>query len=345
MQFRLETPSRRQLLALVAALGIAALVFALRRLLAQVGMLVLGAALLCFITVPIARWYERHLPRAASALLALMSMGAAIGLLAGLLLPAIYRQMLELARAVPDSIARLADWASGVRLWLQSRLPALSLPALSPANLAGPLSGIAEGTVNMAVNLADVVGQSSMMAVLAFFFLCDRDRLLLRLELLVPQSGRHAAVGIANAIGRELRLYLRGQLMVAGAVSVLSVAALWIVGVPSALALGLIIGLLNMIPYFGPFIGGVPAVFIALSMGWQKAALTVLALTVVQQLDGSWISPRIMGGVTGFSPAAVLVGIFAGARLKGVAGMIFALPVMMALRTVFRFFVQKYENI
>ena len=78
----------------------------------------------------------------------------------------------------------------------------------------------------------------------------------------------------------------------------------------------------------------------------MKAMLILsLALIVVQQLDGSWISPRIMGSLTGFSPATVLVGIFAGARLGGVVGMLLALPVMMSLRTVFRIFVQKYENI
>jgi len=86
-------------------------------------------------------------------------------------------------------------------------------------------------------------------------------------------------------------------------------------------------------------------VLIALGDGWQRAALTLVALSAVQQLDGSWISPRIMGSLTGFTPAAVLVGIYAGARLGGVAGMLFALPVMMSARTVFRIFVQKYENI
>ena len=345
MQLRLEPPTRRQLLTGGVVLAIAGLCFALRGLLLQVGGLTLGAAMLCFTVIPIARLYENKLPRPASALAALLSVGAAAGGLLWLLLPPVVGQLTALMQALPDSVQRIADWMGVLRQWLQVRMPALALPELDASGLLSQLSGLAGSTISLAVNLADGIGQVSMAAVLAFFFLCDRDRLLLRLELLLPQASRPTAVRMGNAVCRELRLYLQGQLLVAGAVSLLSVAAMSLVGLENALALGLIIGILNMIPYFGPFIGGAPAVFIALSDSWQRAALTLLALIVVQQLDGSWISPRIMGSLTGFSPAAVLVGIFAGARLGGVVGMLLALPVMMSLRTVFRIFVQKYENI
>ena len=270
--------------------------------------------------------------------------GLALGAALWLLLPALLREMLELARTLPDSIADASAWLSSVQAQIENRLPGISLPALDFSALQGQVASIASDTVAFAANLAGVAGRLSMTAVLSYFFLRDRDALLLRLELLLPQAWRSTALRMAGAAGRELRLYLQGQLMIAGAVALLAVAALMIVGVRSALVLGPLIGLLNMIPYFGPFIGGVPAVLIALGDGWQKAALTVLALTVVQQLDGSWISPRIMGSLTGFSPALVLVGIYAGARLGGIAGMLLAMPVMMATRTLFRVFVQKCEN-
>ena len=310
----------------------------------QVGGLALSAAALCFLALPLDKIFERRLPRPAAALLTLACIGGGLALLMWLLLPAMLRQLVDLARALPRTLAMLSGWIGQARLWLGQRLPGVALPELDLGGLQGVLAGVAGGTFSLAVNLADLIGRASLIVVLAYFFLCDRDRLLLRLELLLPQAARATAVRMGNAVSRELRLYLRGQLMIAGAVGLLSVAGLALVGVRSALVLGPLIGLLNMIPYFGPFIGGVPAVLIALGDGWQKAALTVLALTVVQQLDGSWISPRIMGSLTGFSPALVLVGIYAGARLGGIAGMLLAMPVMMATRTLFRVFVQKCEN-
>lgn len=327
--------------AIAAGLG---LVFLWRPLL-QVGVLALGAGALCFLLAPLAGLFERRLPRPTASLACLICAALALAGLLGLLLPAVVREVSELARTLPGSLTAASNWLSGARGWLESRLPGISLPKLDLSSLQGAVAGLASGTIGLAANVAEVAGRASMMIVLAYFFLRDRDALLLRLELLIPCRARSMAVEMGGAACREVRLYLLGQLMIAGAVALLAIAALMIVGVRSAIVLGLLIGILNMIPYFGPFIGGVPAVLIALTDGWEKAALTVAALAIVQQLDGSWISPRVLGSLTGFSPALVLVAIYGGARLGGVAGMLIALPSMMTARTLFRVFVQKAENI
>ena len=337
-------PGRRIRLVGLALLAGAA-VYALRAPLAGVAGLAFRAAAVCFIAVPMARWLERWFSRPLAALACLLILALGIAALLWLLLPGLTREAAGLARALPESIERLSAWMEGAREWLQARLPGLSLPRADWSFLTEALPGLAGGTFSLAASLAELVGRASMTLVLAWFFLCDRDRLLLRLELLLPQAARHTAVRMGNAVCRELRLYLLGQLAIAGVVGALSAVALLIVGVRNALALGPLIGLLNMIPYFGPYIGGLPAVLIALGDGWKKAALTALALVVVQQLDGSWISPRIIGSLTGFSPALILVGIYAGARLGGIGGMLLSMPAMMTVRTLFRVFVQKCENI
>ena len=266
-------------------------------------------------------------------------------MLCGCCCPPCCAEVVELARdaaRVRGAAVRLAGRGAAVAA---GRLPGVALPELELGGLQG--AAVRRGQAARSASRSTWrtwPARLSLTVVLATSSSATGTRLLLRLELL-PQAWRATAVRMGNAVARELRLYLQGQLMIAGAVAVLAAVALAIVGVRSALVLGGLVGLLNMIPYFGPFIGGVPAVLIALGDGWQKAALTVVALTVVQQLDGSWISPRIMGSLTGFSPALVLVGIYGGARLGGVAGMLLALPVMMTSRTLFRVFVQKCENI
>ena len=125
----------------------------------------------------------------------------------------------------------------------------------------------------------------------------------------------------------------------------LAAVGLALIGLRSALVLGVIVGVLNMIPYFGPVLGGIPAVLAALGGGWKKAALTVFVLWAVQQADGMVISPRILGGVTGLSPAAVLIAIFVGSHVCGILGMLLALPVLMTFRTAYRIFVQRHENV
>ncbi|MBR2698901.1 MAG: AI-2E family transporter [Clostridia bacterium] len=310
----------------------------------RVGVLCLGGAVMAFLLEPLASRLEKLLSRGAASVAALLIVLAAAAGLLWLFLPAVVREAAQLMEALPRSVARLSDWAQALSDRAARHLPGLNLPELPLNRLTDLLTGMLAGTLALAGYAADILSRLSMMAMLCVFFLCDRDRLLLRLELLTPRSARCTAVRMGGAVAREVRMYLQGQLLVALAVGVLAALGLVLIGVRSAAVLGGIVGILNMVPYFGPFIGGVPAVLIALGDGWQKAALCVGVLTLVQQLDSAIISPRIMGSLTGFSPAAVLVAIYAGASFGGIVGMLAALPVLMSVRTVFRVFVQQHEN-
>ena len=345
MQWSIQPIRGRTLRAAAALLASAALVAAFRRPLGQVAGLVAGAALTAFLAEPLSKVLEKKLSRSASAVVATAGLVAAVGALMVLLLPAMLRDMVQLAQALPRSLRGVSQWYEGFSIWLELRLPGLTLPEINLDSLAQALPGLATGTFALAGSAADWLSRLSLAVMLGCFFLGDRDAMLLRLELAIPQRARRTAVRMGNAVLRELRLYLRGQLMIACAVAALSAAGLALVRVRSALVLGASIGILNMIPYFGPFIGGVPAVLIALGDGWQRAAMAAGVLVLVQQMDSAVISPRIMGSLTGFSPATVLIAIFAGAKLFGLVGMLIALPVIMSIRTVFRVFVQSHENI
>lgn len=337
-------PLRRRMLriGLPAAL-IALAAFFMRRLLGEALTLILGAAAVAFLLEPLTRVYERRLARPRAALAA---MGTVLGALAAaiwLLLPSLIQEATLLARQLPESLKQVQSALASASAWLEAQLPGVRLP--EPQLDSAMLSSLAGGTLSVAGGVADFSCLVSLMFVLGYFFLCDRDRLLIRMELLVPRAVRPTAVRMGNAVCRELRLYLRGQGLIALAVGALAAVGLALIGLRSALVLGVIVGVLNMIPYFGPVLGGIPAVLAALGGGWKKAALTVFVLWAVQQADGMVISPRILGGVTGLSPAAVLIAIFVGSHVCGILGMLLALPVLMTFRTAYRIFVQRHENV
>ena len=337
-------PLRRRMLriGLPAAL-IALAAFFMRRLLGEALTLILGAAAVAFLLEPLTRVYERRLARPRAALAA---MGTVLGALAAaiwLLLPSLIQEATLLARQLPESLKQVQSALASASAWLEAQLPGVRMP--EPQLDSAMLSSLAGGTLSVAGSVADFSCLVSLMFVLGYFFLCDRDRLLIRMELLVPRAVRPTAVRMGNAVCRELRLYLRGQGLIALAVGALAAVGLALIGLRSALVLGVIVGVLNMIPYFGPVLGGIPAVLAALGGGWKKAALTVFVLWAVQQADGMVISPRILGGVTGLSPAAVLIAIFVGSHVCGILGMLLALPVLMTFRTAYRIFVQRHENV
>ena len=338
---------RRSAALRVAAFAVPAVVLTaiFRRPALHVAGLALGGTLIAFLAAPLAAALEKRMKRPLAALCALLILAGCLAALLLTLLPPMVRQLIQLAQTVPETLDWLTRGTQALGAWIEARLPGLRLPDLFPSGLPGSLTDIAAGTIQLAGSAGEAISTLSLAAMLAYFFLCDRARLLLRLELMIPLSFRQTAVRMGSAVCRELRLYLCGQLLIAAAVGTLAALGLMVAGVESALILGAVVGLLNMIPYFGPFIGGVPAVLIALSGGWQRAALTAGVLALVQQLDAAIISPRIMGSLTGFSPAAVLLAISGGAKLAGIVGMLTALPVLMSIRTVFRVFVQSRENI
>ena len=308
--------------------------------------LVAGAAALAFLLAPLCRRLEGALGAGLAASACLLGLLILLAALLWLLAPALVRQAADLISALPAALQALRALGEKLSAWLREvGLENARMPQLDMGGLGDGVLRFAAGTVSFAGGVANAVSQISLAAVLSAFLLIDRKNLLLRLELCVPLRLRATAVRMGAAAGREVRLYLRAQAMVSLAVGALSALGLWLAGVRSALALGLLVGLFNLIPYFGPVLGAVPALAAALTSGWQTAAFAAVVLVVVQQLDGLLISPRVMGALTGLGPAAVLVGVFAGGCALGVPGMLLALPAMMVFRTCVRVFVQRDENI
>lgn len=336
-------PARWRLAALIvlaAALGILA-----RRILLPVMQIAAGGAVLAFLLTPVARLYERRLPPGAAALLALASGAAAAAAFVWLLVPPLSRQVYELAAGIPAALQVLRALLERAGDSLRAHgLPLAAPPEFDPSLITARLPGLMRGTLSAANSFAGSVSRFSLMAVLCYFFLRDRDKLFLRLELAVPQAWRRLAVRTGSAIQRELRLYLRAQATIALLVGLLTSLALMLAGVRSALLLGLLVGAFNMIPYLGPLIGAVPVLIMALGQGPLTVLWAALALIVVQQLDGSFISPRIMGSLTGISPAVVLLAVFLGGQAAGILGMLFALPLLMVLRTCVRMYVRRGET-
>lgn len=331
------------MLAIAAGAALAVLSWPVLR---AVAALVAGAAALAFLLAPLCRRLEGALGAGLAASACLLGLLILLAALLWLLAPALIRQAADLISALPAALQALRALGEKLSAWLREvGLENARMPQLDMDGLGDGVLRFAAGTVSFAGGVANAVSQISMAAVLSAFLLIDRKNLLLRLELCVPLRLRATAVRMGAAAGREVRLYLRAQAMVSLVVGALSALGLWLAGVRSALALGLLVGLFNLIPYFGPVLGAVPALAAALTSGWQTAAFAAVVLVVVQQLDGLLISPRVMGALTGLGPAAVLVGVFAGGCALGVPGMLLALPAMMVFRTCVRVFVQRDENI
>ena len=164
------------------------------------------------------------------------------------------------------------------------------------------------------------------------FLLIDFPNIKANWSTYVPQKIRPKAITLMHDINRNMNAYFRGQAIIAAIVGVLFALGFTIIGMPMGIAMGLIIGVLNLVPYMQT-LGIPPCIILCLVQSAQTGRpvwVTLLCMTlvfiVVQSIQDLVLTPRIMGKVTGMSPAAILLSLSIWGALFGVIGMIIALP-------------------
>jgi predicted PurR-regulated permease PerM len=148
---------------------------------------------------------------------------------------------------------------------------------------------------------------------------------------LFPPSKHTRAAEVFDGIAEALRLWLIGQLVEMVLIGALSTFAVWIIGVPSPLAIGLIAGIGEFIPYLGPILATIPAVLVAITRSPETALWTVFAYLVIHQLESQIVGPLIQRHMVAIPPAVMLLGIVAITYLFGAIAIIFAAPIAVVI--------------
>ncbi|SDE59524.1 AI-2E family transporter [Sporomusa acidovorans] len=163
--------------------------------------------------------------------------------------------------------------------------------------------------------------------ILAFYFLHDWREIKDKFQLFVPGRWRQEFALALKDIDKVLNGVIRGQITIAVIVGILVSSGLYYFKVPFALLIGIAAGLLDVIPYFGAFIGATPAITLALLESPLLAMKVAVLFFVIHQLEGSIISPKILGENVGLHPLTVIFFLFAGGELFGIIGMLVGVPI------------------
>lgn len=173
-----------------------------------------------------------------------------------------------------------------------------------------------------------------LIPILTFYFLKDKDKFKTSLILIIPKSIRKQTIIIAKDIDDILGRFIRGQLTVALFVGVLTTVSLLILRVEFAMIVGLIAGIANIIPYFGPVIGIVPGVLFAMMDGPIKALWVIITFVIIQQIESAIISPKIVGNSVGIHPVFIILSLIIGGKYYGVLGLLIAVPVAAIIKVL-----------
>lgn len=283
------------------------------------------------VLTPTCSWLERRGIRRSTA--SLISVGVLIGLLLIFLMsfvPYLVAHAIDLIRRMTPTLnmmltqgqACLSRW--GLQLKNETSLTQMLTSAAAPLT-----TGIARGGAALALGVGNLV----MVMVIAYYLLCVRRQMGCYLLLLVPTAYRRALLcavkGCKNAVLGYLSGLMKTSLFVGGATFV----GLLLLGIKESLILSLFMAILEVLPYIGPVLGAVPIVLCAIPLGLGKALLALALVVLIQQIEGSVISPYFTASSTSIHPFSAILCVYIGGSLFGLAGIMLAVPAIITLRS------------
>ncbi len=308
----LMDPKRRRRY-LQIAFGFAALVIGILFLYLLrdfLGAFVLGAAIAFLIQPAVTRLHGIGVPRVLAIILVFIVIIIALAGLVLLIVPMGVREVGQLQRQAPSLAAAAQD-------------------------LKDYALGQFGNAVTIGLTALTTLLQLLLMFIVAFLLALDAAAFRRVLRRLVPSDYRTDFDQIWRKVRKMLYAYVRGQLIIAGLIGILSGIACAVLGLPDPIALGLIAGITALIPYLGPFIGAIPAILVGLAAGPVKALLVALIYFVISNVILNFVYPKVMGDAVRLPPILVIAAFIAGFSWAGILGMFVAVPIAATLRILF----------
>jgi len=288
--------------------------------------LLVFAVFLAFVLDPVVSFMEnRGVNRVLAAALVFAAIGFLVSVSFKVLAPAISTEISQLDAGTRDS--------SSGGLWdnfkakLGDDVPLLNNPMVD-REVRTRLDEMAAKSFSIVVGIVPAMVSIVMLAFMTFFFLIDGRRMKKAVISWVPNRYFEMSLNILHKMSTQLGRYIRGQLFVALIVGALSISALQILEVRYAFFIGAAAGFANMIPYFGPIVGAVPAMLIAFmdTGSFGAVAGVAVAFASIQLFENVFVSPFVVSKSVSLHPLTIIVVILTGGQLMGIWGMLFAVP-------------------
>jgi predicted PurR-regulated permease PerM len=268
-----------------------------------------------------------------------------------LIVPLMVQQAVDFLSSLPDLVSRAYRRLEPYYMQLQQRL---DLPA--PEELTQIvrerfgsaltwLANILQQVVGQGLAFANLLSLIFITPVVTFYLLRDWDRLITKVDELLPRD--HATVIRAQAglVDQTLAGFARGQSMVCLILALFYSVTLMIVGLPFGIIIGLIAGLLTFIPYVGSLTGFVVSVAVAFGHydDWYMVALVAIIFILGQAVEGNFLTPKLVGDRVGLHPVWVIFALLAGGALFGFVGLLLAVPLAAVIGVLVRFSIAQYR--
>ena len=311
------------------------------------------SAVLAYLFNPIINYFEKHkIPRSFGVLIVYMIVIGIILILSFLVFPKTGREIKRFLAVLPIYFEKISDFIDDLYYKYYTNMD----------NIPPILQGIEGVILNSLQNVENVIITSIskffegiistfskvisfiLIPILTFYFLKDKDYFKTKIYLTIPKKLRKEVKELSLEIDRALSQFIRGRLLLAMYVAIATTILLLILRIDFAVVIGIITGIADIIPYFGPFLGFLPAVFFALLDSPIKALWVAILFVGIQWVENNVLAPKIIGETTGIHPITILLALIIGGGVFGVMGMIFSVPAVAVFKILFSFFMEKVRK-
>jgi predicted PurR-regulated permease PerM len=292
-----------------------------------------------YVMVPISEWLERFMPRITAILLLFGALLLILSLVLLLIVPSFIRQISSLKEHIPQFASDLKSYTREIQLGLYDMGLPYGIQQVMEESIENIQKRMLDSTRKIIERVMDgtaSIPQLLMVPVLSFYFLRDRKYFKKIISGIIPLKYRKSTLRTFSEIHYILNRFIRSQLITSLIIGIFTTIGFLVIRLPYALVLGIISGVFEIIPYFGPWLGAIPAVIITILYAPTKIIWTILVVIVVQQLEGSFITPKIMGDHVGLHPVYIILSLLIGGMFFGVIGMLFAVPVVLIIRVILK---------
>ncbi len=286
---------------------------------------------------------NKKIPRGVSVLIIYLVAIAVVGSAVILIIPPIAEQISELADQVPQYFNRVNEAFSFVQDYA-SRFGFEQ----SQDNAGAISSGLTSAVGGIFSTIANIFGgllSFLLILVITFYMTVEEDAIKRTTRSVVPAKYQDFSVQLINKIQKKIGSWLKGQLILSLIIGILSYFGLLILGVKYALVLALIAAIGEFIPYIGPVISAIPAIFLAFVQSPIKALFVLILFVIIQQLENHLLVPKIMQKAVGLNPIISVVALLIGAKVGGVLGAVLAIPVATAISIVIKELFEEKESL
>lgn len=296
----------------------------------------LVAMLSSFIISPVVDWLEsRSMPRALASTIMLLLSLAAFMVVAYFLAPFVYKQVLALQERV--SFGEMRRSIPSMEREIVNTLSFLGVKQLHlTTKIEDLVGGLFDNVLNIASGVVGLLIFVVMTLISTFFLLKDGRKLNKSLIAIVPNQFFEMSLSIMHKIDWSLGAYLRGILLDATVIGVVTTLSMWLLGIPNFVLIGLVAMVANLVPYLGPPTAALVASSISvITLGdFSQVPLILVTFTLIRLLDDSIVQPLTISQSVKLHPLTIIFTILIGGQLFGILGMLFAVPIAGVVKVV-----------